>query len=467
MLHIVGDIFDRGPHADVILDHLMQHHNVDIQWGNHDVMWMGAAAGSDVCVATAVRNCVQYDNLDMLENGYGINLLPLAVFSTEQYSAGDACVFKPRKLPEEPFKPRDLNLYARMHKAISVILFKLEGQAIRRHPEYRMDDRDMLSRVNWEKGTLTVDGKEYPLRDTDFPTIDPADPTKLTEEEEALMGQLVSAFMHSERLQQHARFLYSVGSVYRCYNGNLLYHGCIPCNRDGSFMEFEFGRNRLSGRDFLDYCDKIARQGYFAPEGSAERRNGQDFLWFLWCGRNSPIFGRSHITTFERALIEDKGAWKEPKNAYYEYYNDEDFCRGILAAFGLDKPWSRIVNGHIPVRAKEGENPCKAHGRLVVIDGGFCRAYQGQTGIAGYTMFFNSWGMRIAAHEPFTTIEDAVRHDRDITSHTHIVEEFQKRVMVSDIDTGVELEGRIADLRKLLDAYRSGVIKPDPTRKGR
>lgn len=467
VLHIVGDIFDRGPHADVILDHLMQHHNVDIQWGNHDVMWMGAAAGSDVCVATAVRNCVQYDNLDMLENGYGINLLPLAVFSTEQYSAGDACVFKPRKLPEEPFKPRDLNLYARMHKAISVILFKLEGQAIRRHPEYRMDDRDMLSRVNWEKGTLTVDGKEYPLRDTDFPTIDPADPTKLTEEEEALMGQLVSAFMHSERLQQHARFLYSVGSVYRCYNGNLLYHGCIPCNRDGSFMEFEFGRNRLSGRDFLDYCDKIARQGYFAPEGSAERRNGQDFLWFLWCGRNSPIFGRSHITTFERALIEDKAAWKEPKNAYYEYYNDEDFCRGILAAFGLDKPWSRIVNGHIPVRAKEGENPCKAHGRLVVIDGGFCRAYQGQTGIAGYTMFFNSWGMRIAAHEPFTTIEDAVRHDRDITSHTHIVEEFQKRVMVSDIDTGVELEGRIADLRKLLDAYRSGVIKPDPTRKGR
>ena len=467
VLHIVGDIFDRGPHADVILDHLMQHHNVDIQWGNHDVMWMGAAAGSDVCIATAVRNCVQYDNLDMLENGYGINLLPLAVFSTEQYGDGDASVFKPRKLPEEPFKPRDLNLYARMHKAISVILFKLEGQVIRRHPEYKMEDRDMLSRVNWETGTLTVNGKEYPLRDTDFPTIDPADPTKLTEEEEALMGQLVSAFTHSERLQQHARFLYSVGSVYRCYNGNLLYHGCIPCNRDGSFMEFEFGRNRLNGRDFLDYCDKIARQGYFAPEGSPERQNGRDFLWFLWCGRNSPIFGRSHITTFERALIEDKAAWKEPKNAYYEYYDDEDFCRGVLAAFGLDKPWSRIVNGHIPVRAKEGENPCKAHGRLVVIDGGFCRAYQGQTGIAGYTMFFNSWGMRIAAHEPFTSIEDAVRHDRDITSHTHIVEEFPKRVMVSDIDTGAELEGRIADLRKLLEAYRSGIIKPDPTRKAR
>ena len=459
VLHIVGDIFDRGPHADVILDHLMQHHNVDIQWGNHDVMWMGAAAGSDVCVATAVRNCVQYDNLDMLENGYGINLLPLAVFSTEQYSAGDACVFKPRKLPEEPFKPRDLNLYARMHKAISVILFKLEGQAIRRHPEYRMDDRDMLSRVNWEKGTLTVDGKEYPLRDTDFPTIDPADPTKLTEEEEALMGQLVSAFMHSERLQQHARFLYSVGSVYRCYNGNLLYHGCIPCNRDGSFMEFEFGRNRLSGRDFLDYCDKIARQGYFAPEGSAERRNGQDFLWFLWCGRNSPIFGRSHITTFERALIEDKAAWKEPKNAYYEYYNDEDFCRGILAAFGLDKPWSRIVNGHIPVRAKEGENPCKAHGRLVVIDGGFCRAYHDKTGIAGYTLVYSSRTMSLRTHQPFESAEKAVRENLDILSQKNILETENHRILVEDTDEGEVLRERVHDLKQLVTAYQLGWIK--------
>ncbi len=465
VLHIVGDIFDRGPHADIILDQLMHHHDVDIQWGNHDVMWMGAAAGSEVCVATAVRNCVQYDNLDMLENGYGINLLPLALFSTEQYGESDSSVFKPRKLPEEPFKPRDLNLYARMHKAISVIQFKLEGQLIQRHPEYKMDDRDILSRVDWESGTLTVDGKAYPLRDTDFPTIDPKNPTGLTAEEAALMSQLTSAFTHSERLQQHTRFLYSVGSVYRCYNGNLLYHGCVPCNRDGSFMEFEFGHNRLSGRDFLDYCDKTARQGYFSPAGSPERLNGRDFLWYLWCGRNSPIFARSHITTFERALIEDKATWKEPKNAYYEYYDDEDFCRQVLASFGLDKPWSRIVNGHIPVRAKEGENPCKAHGRLVVIDGGFCRAYQGQTGIAGYTMFFNSRGMRIAAHEPFTTIEDAVRHDRDITSHAHVVEEFPKRVMVSDIDTGAELEGRIADLKNLLEAYRSGLIKPDPMRK--
>ena len=464
-LHIVGDIFDRGPHADVILDHLLTHHNVDIQWGNHDVMWMGAAAGSDVCVATAVRNCVQYDNLDMLENGYGINLLPLALFSNEQYGDSDASVFKPRKLPEEPFKPRDLNLYARMHKAISVIQFKLEGQLIKRRGEFNMADRDVLSRVDWEKGTFRAGDTDYPLKDTYFPTVDPKDPTRLSSEEAALMQQLTTAFMHSERLQHHVRFLYSVGSVYRCCNGNLLFHGCVPCNRDGSYMEFEFGRNVLAGRDFLDFCDSKAREGYFAPEGSEERAFGRDFLWFLWCGRHSPIFARSHITTFERALIADKATHKEPKNPYYEYYDDEDFCRELLASFGLNKPWSRIVNGHIPVKAKEGENPCKAHGRLVVIDGGFCRAYQGQTGIAGYTMFFNSISMRIAAHEPFTTIEDAVRHDKDITSHSFTVEEFPKRVMVADIDTGVEIRGRIEDLKKLLEAYRSGAIKADPSKR--
>ena len=459
-LHIVGDIFDRGPHADVILDHLMRHHNVDLQWGNHDVLWMGAAAGSPVCVANAVRLSVQYDSLDMLENGYGINLLPLALFSNEQYAAGDASVFRPRKLPEEPFKPRDLNLYARMHKAISVIVYKLEGQLIRRHSEYGMADRDMLSRVDWAKGVLPVDGREYPLRDTVFPTVDPREPNRLTPEEAALMEQLVRAFLHSEKLQQHARFLYSNGSLYRCCNGNLLYHGCIPCNRDGSLMEFDCEGRRLRGREYLDYCDQLARQGYFAQPGSPERQKGQDFLWFLWCGRNSPIFARSHITTFERALIEDSSTWKEPKNAYYEHYDNEDFCRMLLDLFGLNKPWSRIINGHIPVRAKEGENPCKAHGRLVVIDGGFCQAYQGQTGIAGYTMFFHSRGMRIAAHEPFPSLEDAVRYDRDITSHTHIVEEFPRRVMIFDTDTGEELRGRIADLNALLQAYRSGLIKP-------
>ena len=462
-LHIVGDIFDRGPHADVILDHLMTHHHVDVQWGNHDVLWMGAAAGSPVCVATAVKNCVQYDNLDMLENSYGINLLLLAVFSTERYS--DAHVFAPRKLPEELFKPRDTELYSRMHKAISVIMYKLEGQLVHRRKEYGMEDRDMLSRVNWEHGTININGTDYPLRDTDFPTVYPNDPTKLSEDEEALMEQLCAAFMHSEKLQAHARFLCSAGSLYLKKNGNLLFHGCVPCNRDGSFMEFEVGKAvTLSGKEYFDYADRLARQGLLAPEGSEEREEGRDYLWYLWCGRNSPVFGRDHIATFERALIEDKATWKEPKNHYYSYTDDEDFCKKVLLAFGCDKPWSRIVNGHIPVKAKEGESPLKAHGRLVVIDGGFCKAYQSQTGIAGYTMFFNSMGMRLAAHEPFTSIEDAVKNSRDITSHIFSVDELPHRVMVADIDTGEEIKARIDDLMKLLSAFREGIIKPDPAK---
>ena len=462
-LHIVGDIFDRGPHADVILDHLMTHHHVDVQWGNHDVLWMGAAAGSPVCVATAVKNCVQYDNLDMLENSYGINLLPLAVFSTERYS--DAHVFAPRKLPEELFKPRDTELYSRMHKAISVIMYKLEGQLVHRRKEYGMEDRDMLSRVNWEHGTININGTDYPLRDTDFPTVYPNDPTKLSEDEEALMEQLCAAFMHSEKLQAHARFLCSAGSLYLKKNGNLLFHGCVPCNRDGSFMEFEVGKAvTISGKEYFDYADRLARQGLLAPEGSEEREEGRDYLWYLWCGRNSPVFGRDHIATFERALIEDKATWKEPKNHYYSYTDDEDFCKKVLLAFGCDKPWSRIVNGHIPVKAKEGESPLKAHGRLVVIDGGFCKAYQSQTGIAGYTMFFNSMGMRLAAHEPFTSIEDAVKNSRDITSHIFSVDELPHRVMVADIDTGEEIKARREDLRKLLSAFREGIIKPDPAK---
>ena len=462
-LHIVGDIFDRGTHADVILDHLMTHHHVDVQWGNHDVLWMGAAAGSPVCVATAVKNCVQYDNLDMLENSYGINLLPLAVFSTERYS--DAHVFAPRKLPEELFKPRDTELYSRMHKAISVIMYKLEGQLVHRRKEYGMEDRDMLSRVNWEHGTININGTDYPLRDTDFPTVYPNDPTKLSEDEEALMEQLCAAFMHSEKLQAHARFLCSAGSLYLKKNGNLLFHGCVPCNRDGSFMEFEVGKAvTLSGKEYFDYADRLARQGLLAPEGSEEREEGRDYLWYLWCGRNSPVFGRDHIATFERALIEDKATWKEPKNHYYSYTDDEDFCKKVLLAFGCDKPWSRIVNGHIPVKAKEGESPLKAHGRLVVIDGGFCKAYQSQTGIAGYTMFFNSMGMRLAAHEPFTSIEDAVKNSRDITSHIFSVDELPHRVMVADIDTGEEIKARIDDLMKLLSAFREGIIKPDPAK---
>ena len=455
-LHILGDIFDRGPHADIILDHLIKHHSVDLQWGNHDVLWMGAAAGSPACVATAVKNCVQYDNLDMLEDGYGINLLPLAVFSTEQY--GDAEVFRPRKLPDQPFEPRDLSLYSRMHKAISVIQFKLESQLIRRRPEYGMTDRDMLGRVNWDTHTIEIDGQAYPLRDTHFPTIDPADPSKLTIEEQALMEQLTASFRQSERLQTHARFLYSSGTLYRRHNGNLLFHGCIPCTDNGDYRTFELYGRRVKGRAFLELAEQLARQGYFATD-DAERERGGDFLWFLWCGRHSPIFGRDHIATFERALIADEGTWKELKDPYYRFCNEEAFCRGILEEFDLHKPWSRIVNGHMPVRVKEGEDPRKAGGRLVVIDGGFCKAYQKQTGIAGYTMFFSSRGMRIASHEPFSGKEDAINRGTDITSHTFIVENLPERLLIADTDIGDEFLVRIADLKALLAAYHSGLLQ--------
>ncbi len=393
----------------------------------------------------------------MLENGYGINLLPLAVFSTERYTAAE--VFEPRNLPAEPYKPRDRSFYARMHKAVSVIMFKLEGQIVQRRPAYQMCDRDMLSRVNWEQGTIEIEGAAYPLRDTDFPTVDPKDPTRLTAEESALMGQLTKAFRNSGKLQAHARFLLRAGSIYRCCNGNLLFHGCVPTEADGSFMRFKFGSSTLSGKNFFDYADRLARQGVLAPEGSKERAEGQDFLWFLWCGRNSPVFARDHIATFERTLIEDKAAWKEPKNAYYEYNEDEAYCTKILDMFGLDKPWSRIINGHIPVKVKDGESPIRAGGKLIVIDGGFCKAYQRETGIAGYTMFFSSHSIRLSAHEPFASRKDAVTRSTDIISHTIRVEEFPHRVMVADIDTGAEIQERIADLMKLLDAYRDGLIK--------
>ncbi len=459
-LHIVGDIFDRGPHADVIIDHLITYHNADIEWGNHDVLWLGAAAGNPACVAAAVKNCVQYDNLDMVENAYGINFLPLALFASENYD--EAPVFEPRKLPEERYRPRDMHLYARMHKAISVILFKLEGQLIQRRKEYHMQDRDMLSRVNWDTYTIEIDSVPYQLRDKDFPTVDKENPNALTKEEKALMDQLTASFMRSEKLQSHAHFLYDNGSIYRRSNGNLLYHGCIPTEKDGSFMKFDMGGRTMSGRVFLNYADRMARQGFFSKVGSEERSEGGDFLWFLWCGRNSPIFGRREIKTFERALLLEEETWKEPKNAYYDHYNDEDYCRKILEEFGLDKPWSRIINGHIPVKAKDGEDPRKANGRLVVIDGGFCRAYQKTTGIAGYTMFFGSHDIHIAAHEPFTTREHVIREEEDITSHSFIVEKMERRLLVSDTDKGDEIRGSLKDLEDLLTAYERGTIKTQP-----
>ncbi len=456
-LHIVGDVYDRGPHADVIMDSLMQYHSVDMEWGNHDILWMGAAAGSAACVACAVRNCLQYDNMDMLENSYGVNLLPLAIFANRTYT-DDAAVFAPRNLPGELYLPEDPLLFARMHKAISVIQYKLEGQLVRRRPEYGMADRDVLSRVNWQTYEMLIGDKRYPLRDRAFPTIDPENPLQLTDAEYILIGQLVDAFRRSEKLQQHVRFLYRVGNVYQTFNGNLLYHGCIPVNDDGSLMTFRFDGQELAGRALLDYCGQMARLGYFAQEQSMERKAGRDFLWFLWCGRHAPSFGRTHIATFERALLDDQSTWKEPQNAYYRWYEDEQFVLGLLHHFGCDKPWSRIINGHVPVKVGKGEDPRKAGGRLIVIDGGFCRAYQKKTGIAGYTMFFSSHGIRIAAHEPFTSRAEAISGNLDIRSHSLIIENLPERLLIGDTDEGQAIAARVEELRQLVQAYRLGQI---------
>jgi len=456
-LHIVGDIFDRGPHADQILDRLAAHHSVDIQWGNHDVLWMGAAAGSQACIATVLNNCLQYNNLDIIENAYGINLLPLAMFATETYA--DTHRFGSKSAPpDRQNTPLDQQLVCRMHKAIAVIQFKLECQVIRRHPEYNMEDRCMLERVNYETMSIEIDGISHSLKDRDFPTIDPKDPCRLTQKEAQVIEQLAAAFTNSEKLQRHARFLYSEGSIYNCFNGNLLFHGSIPCGPDGEFITFSMGGRQMAGRAFLDYADALARQGYYAAENSPERECGRDFLWFLWCGRNSPIFGRDHIATFERMLIEDSATWAELKNPYYTFNNSESFCSKILREFSLDSPFSRIVNGHMPVKVKEGEGPVKAGGKLIVIDGGFSRAYQKYTGIAGYTMFFSSHGIRIASHQPFGSKEDAVRFDRDIQSTTVISENLPDRLYVAGTDNGQTIQNKIADLKSLLAAYRLGVI---------
>ncbi len=462
-LHLVGDIFDRGPRADIIMDSLLTHHSVDIQWGNHDVLWMGAASGSRTLVATVLSNSIHYNNLAVVETGYGISLRPLSVFANEVYKDCDVSRFAVKLTGEDAAKytEKDKLLSARMHKAITIILFKLEGQKIMRHPSYGMADRLLLDKIDYADRSVTIGGKKYRLEDCDFPTVDPADPYKLTEEEDAVIDQLTDSFLHSEKLQRHVRFLYSKGSLYKLYNGNLLYHGCIPLNEDGSFMTFSIGGKERGGKAFLDYADAAARRAYYLPLGSKERQLGMDFLWFLWAGRNSPIFGRDRMTTFERRLIADESAWAEPKNPYYSLYNDPAVCEAILREFGLEGPGCHIINGHVPVKAGRGESPIKCGGKLIVIDGGFCKAYQATSGIAGYTLTFNSNCLRIIAHQPFAGKDKAVKENFDISSTATVVENLDRRMMVRDTDAGRDLQAEIDDLQLLLEAYRAGAILED------
>ncbi len=459
-LHLVGDIYDRGPGADIIMDSLLNYHNVDIQWGNHDILWMGAASGSRTLVATVLLNSLRYNNLDIIETGYGISLRPLSVFADAVYKGCDISRFKIKFTgdDEKDYTETDKRLVAQMHKAITMILFKLEGQKILRNPSFGMEDRLLLDKIDYENKCITIHGKTYPMLDTDFPTVDPKDPYTLTPEEETLIATLTRSFRHSEKLQRHIRFLYSKGSLYKVYNDNLLIHGCVPMGEDGELLRFSIGCDDLGGKEFLDYADATARRAYYNKPGSPERQFGMDFLWWLWCGRNSPIFGRDRMTTFERRFIADEDTWTEPKNAYYTFYKDPIVCQALLKEFGLEGEHCHIINGHVPVKSKKGESPIKGGGKLLVIDGGFCKAYQGTTGIAGYTLIYNSECLRLVSHEPFAGRENAIRENRDIGSSSRIFERMDKRQKIADTDIGRSLQEQIDDLLALLSAFRSGAI---------
>ena len=459
-LHIVGDIFDRGPRADIVMDSLMQTHNVDIQWGNHDVLWMGAASGSRTLVATVLSNSIRYNNLDVIETGYGISLRPLSIFANEVYRDCDTECFKVKLTgtDADQYTEKDKLLSARMYKAITIILFKLEGQKLLRRPEFGMADRLLLDKIDYQQKTITIDGKTYPLLDCDFPTVDPADPYALTEEESHVINQLTDSFGHSEKLQKHVRFLYSKGGLYKICNGNLLFHGCIPMTQDGKLLSFTIGGKERSGREFLDYAEKTARKACYDKRGSAERQFGLDFLWWLWAGRNSPIFGRDRMTTFERRFIQDESTWTEPKNPYYTYYQDPAVCELLLAEFGLHGPHCHIINGHVPVKVRKGESPIKGGGKLIVIDGGFSKAYQPTSGIAGYTLIFNSRQLRIVSHQPFTGKYNALHKNDDIENESVIFEKLETRMLVSQTDEGAELQTLADDLTLLLEAYRTGAV---------
>lgn len=454
-LHIVGDIYDRGTGPHIIMDTLSQYHSVDIQWGNHDVVWMGAASGQTACIATVIRVSARYGNLDILEEGYGINLIPLATFAMKVYENTDCSVFSIKY--GKDYDTKDLALDMMMHKAIAIIQLKLEGQLILQHPEFEMDDRLLLDKINYETGTVNIAGKEYPMKDLDFPTVDPADPYRLTQEEELVVDRLRHAFVHCEKLQRHVRFLFSKGSLYKVHNSNLLYHGCVPMDENGNFKAVNVYGKRYSGKALYDALETYARKGYYSQDRQ-ERRKGRDIIWYIWAGPNSPVFGKDKMATFERYFVEEKETHREVKNAYYSLLDDETTINKIMREFGLDESHSHIVNGHVPVELKKGETPIKCGGKLLIIDGGFSKAYQSKTGIAGYTLVANSHGLNLVAHKPFESAEAAIREETDIVSDTIIVETAAHRLMVSDTDVGAELKESIADLEKLLEAYQDGTL---------
>jgi len=454
-LHILGDIFDRGPGPHVILDTLMDYHSVDIQWGNHDILWMGAASGNLACIANVIRFSAKFGNLDMIEDGYGINLIPLASFAMDKYPQGSCDCFEIRY--SDGYSAKDLEMEQRMHKAISVIQFKLEGQLIMRRPEFAMEGRLLLDKIDYEKGTVNIEGKEYKLKDCSFPTINRESPYELSPEEAKIMERLRTAFMKCEKLQRHVRFLFSKGSMYKIYNSNLLYHGCVPMNADGTFLKVRVFDQEYSGKALYDILEVYTRKGYYSIE-EEERSKGQDIMWYIWSSDKSPVFGKEKMATFEKYLVDDKEIQYEKKDCYYELSDNEDIVNKILEEFGLDTNTSHIINGHVTVELKNGEMPIRCGGKLLMIDGGFSRAHQNKTGIAGYTLIYNSMGLRLVSHEHFESAEKAIVEETDIYSDVTVVEQAVKRLLVGDTDNGKEIKERIEELEELLHAYRTGLL---------
>lgn len=458
-LHIVGDIYDRGPNPEKVMDTLISYHAVDIQWGNHDIIWMGSAAGIRAMIANLIRISARYMNLETIEDGYGISLLPLATFALETYKDDPCKPFEPKVPAGQELSAKQFDMIKKMHKAISIIQFKLEAEIINRNPQFEMDDRNLLHKINFEKGTVEIDGKDYKLKETNFPTVDPKNPYQLTPDEAGVIDKLRISFMHSELLKEHVKFLYSKGSMYLKYNNNLLLHGCVPLNRDGQFTSMKFGEHDLSGKKLVDQFDQFARKAYFTRNDKKMDTIARDHTWYLWCGKYSPLFGKKKMTTFERYFVAEKETHTEEKNAFFKLNDKEEVIIKILDEFGLDSKTAHLINGHVPVKVKAGESPIKANGKLLVIDGGMSKAYQSVTGISGYTLIYNSYGLILVAHQAFESTSKAIEDETDILSNITHLEQNPRRKRVADTDSGQILRQQIADLEKLLAAYRKGLIK--------
>ncbi len=456
-LHVVGDIFDRGPGAHIIMDELMKYHSVDFQWGNHDIVWMGAASGHRACIANVIRLSARYNNLRCIEEGYGINLIPLAQFAMDVYKDDPCDIFK-IDTKNGPIDHDELELNMKMHKAIAIIQFKLEGKVILRRPDFKMNDRLLLDKINHEDGTITINGQTYPLLDTNFPTVDPEHPYELTEQEDALMNRLKASFMNCDKLQKHIRFLMSKGGLYLVYNDNLLYHGCVPLNEDGTLREVALGGIEYSGRNLYDVLEYYARKGFYREKNSSlEYDYGRDILWYIWSNENSPVYGKEKMATFERYFIADKDLHNEKKDYYYQLIEQDEVVTRILRNFGLKSEDAKIINGHMPV--KKGDSPIKCHGRALIIDGGFSKAYHSTTGIAGYTLVYNSNELKLIAHEEFVSREYAVTHETDIHSEIVVANHRMNRKRIVDTDKGHAMKQMIQDLEFLIDGFKSGMLE--------